>query len=134
MNGPLDGHHVVRGGFVRLPEGKPVLAGVLEDGQDGQESRVVSRSLTRQPFVKVPKIIKVVYLLSADRPSNVALAAVVGGQDRGPIAEDMMQFFEIGDGRRRGLRRVKPFVDPVVSFQSEFIARGRNELPETKSA
>ena len=98
----------------------------------GKKPGDISGCFTGQAFIKVPEIIQIIDVLISDDPQNAILAAVISCQNRRPVPENLVKFFQIGNGRRRGFYGIKTLVDIFVTFQTEFIPGGGDELPQTK--
>ena len=95
-----------------------------------QEARHIAGRLARKALIEIPEIVEVIDVLGPDGSQDAAFTAVVGRQYRGPVAKDIVQFLEVGDGRRRGFVGIHAFIDELIAFEAKLITGRRDELPQ----
>jgi len=78
-------------------KGHPMGFGIIDDMEDRQEPRYVSRSLVGQLDIEVPEIVQIVDFLCFDPVHHRPLAAIITGQGCCPIPEHLVEILEISN-------------------------------------
>ena len=108
-----------------------VVAVVGHDVVGGNESGHVASRFTGQVRVYLPIVL--LAACTVDGLADVGRAAVVGGNDQIPVAENLVEVAQVVGGGIAGLDGVAALVDQRVHLQTVLLARSEHELPKTGS-
>ena len=124
--------HRVRGNGVRSLVGADVvLAIIVHDVVRRDKCRHIAARLLRQVGINRPIVLRAIG--SVDSFRHIARAAVVGGDDKAPIVENLIEVSQIFRGGVRSLVGVATLVDKAVHRQSVTLGGGQHELPQAHS-
>ena len=132
----LDGDPVEGVARAALGRGQAVGVRVGEHERRGDKHRHVGARLARDGAVDVPERGEVAgALLEAPRGArDHGRVAVVARERELPVAEAVVQVFEVAGGGARGLLRVQALVDLALGLEAVCAAGGADKLPHAGGA
>ena len=107
-----------------------VLAIIIHNVVGGDERRHVAARFGRQIGIDVPVVLHASG--AVDSLVHVLRTAVVGRDDEVPVAENLVERFQITCSRIRRLDWVAPLIDERGDFEAVLLGGGNHELPQTR--